>query len=137
MDRKLQIYIELLLLHIGTKTICPLFHEKSQDWYELGFDISHETLEKNQDLGIDPVAEEWYEQRAYDLLEEYKTIIQAEIEDNTEIGKDNLLRWLYDKLDFACGNARWFIVEEKEEEQEEDPTEEEKETKKIYNPLNI
>ena len=119
MNRKLQIYIELLLLHIWTKTICPLFHEKSQDWYELGFDIIHEILEKNQDLEIDEVAEEWYEQKAYDLLEEYKTILEEEIDSNDAIGKDNLLRWLYDKVDFACGNARWFIKEEQEEDYEE------------------
>jgi len=116
MDRKLQIYIALLLLHIKTKTVCPLFHEKSQDWYELGFDVAHGILEKNQDLEIDkPIDDKEAKTQAYALLQELKTIISAEVKTNKEIGKDNLLRGLYDKLDFACGNARAFLSEEKEE----------------------
>lgn len=116
MDRIFEIYKQILSAHIKTKTTCPLFHEKSADFYELIFDIFHTISEKRQDIEIDMTwDEEVLKRQTYDNLEEVKSIIESMINANKNIGMDNLLRGLMDKLDFACGNARWFIEEEKED----------------------
>ena len=119
----LKLYIESLKIHIGTKTKDRVFHEFTQDVYELLFNVFHEISEKLEDI------DEWVytvsnvdtsKQRIYDLIEQVK----SEIEDNKwkyTTWFDNLTRWLIDKLEFLCGNARSFISEEQEEEQDIKP----------------
>lgn len=120
MEQIFEIYKQILSAHIKTKTVCPLFHEKSADFYELLFDIFHEISEKRQDIEVDmPWDEKALIQQTYDNLEETKSIIEEMINSNKNIGMDNLLRGIMDKLDFACWNARWFIQEEEEENEEE------------------
>jgi len=131
LDTILKLYIESLKIHIGTKTKDHLFHEFTQDVYELLFDVFHETAEKMEDI------EEWEytvnnldesKQRIYDLIEEVKTKLDSSKWEYTT-WYDNLLRWLVDKLEFLCWNARSFICEEVEEEVEEEIKQEKKETK--------
>lgn len=117
MERLFGIFEQLLLLHIGTKTNDPLFHEKSAAFYQIVFDIFHEVSEKNQDIWEDkPVDCEEARQETYDLLEEAKELLEEMIEEDNSYGKDNLLRWLVDKLEFQCWNAKGFIEEEEKDE---------------------
>lgn len=111
MDNRLfQIYKSVLSAHIGSKTVYPLFHQKSEWWYELLFEVVHTIAEKNQDLEIDnPVDEDTIAQEVYDLIEEAKDIINDMIDEKNSPWKDNLLRSLSDKLEFACWDARAFI----------------------------
>lgn len=116
MNRLFELYKQVLLAHIQTKTTCPLFHEKSADFYELLFDVFHEISEKRQDNEVDaPGNEEALIQSTYDAIEEAKSIVEGMVKEKNSVGMDNLLRGLVDKLEFACGNARGFIEEEKEE----------------------
>ena len=116
MDNFKQLYLKLLDLHIKTKTVCPLFHEKSQDWYELAFDIFHEISEKRQDIEIDsPIDIDQAHQEGYDTIESIKNELDKMIKWSNSYGMDNLLRGLYDKIEFACGNARGFLKEEQDE----------------------
>jgi len=80
MDKKLQqlfeIYKTILIAHITTKTTDSQFHEKSEGWYNLMFDVFHTIAEKRQDLQIDsPVSETVYND-VYDSIEKAKTIIE-------------------------------------------------------------
>jgi hypothetical protein len=50
------------------------------------------------------------------LVEELKTILEEEIAENDDIGKDNLLRGLYERTNTVCGTMRQYAKEEKDEE---------------------
>jgi len=116
MDRLFQLYKTVLLAHIRTKTTDQLFHQKSEWFYELLFEVFHTISEKNQDIGVDKAGDcDILAQQAYDAIEEAKTIVESMVKDKNSVWMDNLLRWLADKLEFACGDARAFIEEEKED----------------------
>ena len=115
MEALFAIYKKLLLLHVGTKTNEPIFHEKSAGFYELLFDIFHEVSEKNQDIWEDkPVDCKKATKDALTLLEEAKWLVEDMIEESNTYGKDNLLRWLADKLEFQIGTAKSLVEEEDE-----------------------
>lgn len=104
------------MAHIQTKTTNSQFHEKSQEFYELLFDVFHNISEKRVDIELDTVPDDEESiKRAYDAIEEAKTIIESMVKDDNSVGMDNLLRGLADKLEFACGNARAFTEEGSEE----------------------
>jgi DNA-binding ferritin-like protein len=49
--KALSSYIEMLEIHIDTKTADIDFHEKTQDFYESFFEIAHKIGERTVDLG--------------------------------------------------------------------------------------
>ena len=53
MEPLFQLYKLTLLAHIATKTTDPLFHEKSEEFYELLFKCFHLISEKKQDIWED------------------------------------------------------------------------------------
>ena len=53
MDKLFDLFKRVLIAHIETKTTEPLFHEQSQDFYELLFDCFHLISEKRQDIEED------------------------------------------------------------------------------------
>lgn len=116
MNELFNLYRAVLIAHIGTKTTYSQFHEKSEGWYELLFEVFHSIAEKRQDIEIDkPLDEEKVVQETYDNIEKAKKLVESMIKEKNSPGMDNLLRWLVDKLEWACGNARAFIEEEKDE----------------------
>lgn len=117
LSRLFDIYKLVLLAHIGTKTTFSQFHDKSESFYELLFEVFHTISEKRQDTWTDkPADEEKVTQEVYDAIEEAKSIIEWMIKESNSVGMDNLLRGLADKLEFACGDARAFIEEKDEYE---------------------
>jgi len=71
-----QLYKQVLLAHIETKTTEPLFHEKSEEFYNLLFEAFHTISEKRQDLQLDtPQDCETNIQNTYNALEEAKGIL--------------------------------------------------------------
>jgi DNA-binding ferritin-like protein len=114
------IYLKVLQNHIATKTTYSQFHEKSESFYDTLFDVVHSIWEKRVDLWLDTTSdEETIVQETYGLIEEAKNIVYDMIKEKNSIWMDNLLRWLADKLEFDCGNARAFIEEETDEESNE------------------
>lgn len=110
MEPLFQLYKLTLLAHIATKTTDPLFHEKSEEFYELLFKCFHLISEKKQDIWEDnPWDPNVHIMIAEDSLYSAKTIIEAMIKKKNSPGMDNLLRWLYDELETACGTAKGFL----------------------------
>ena len=128
----------MLDLHIGTKAVDVVFHKESEAFYDMLFDIFHQVSEKNQDLEIDePTDCESAKLEAYSLLEEAKSELEGMIKSNKDMGMDNLLRDLLDKLQFQIGTARGFYNHVKEEETPEEdmsePMEETPTKKQLFN----
>lgn len=138
MDKLFQAYKRMLELHIATKTTSVTFHETSAKFYELLFDVFHTISEKNQDLEKE-VAMDCKEasEEAYKLLEEAKSEIETMIKEDNSFWMDNLLRWLFDKLEFSCGTARSFLEkdDEKPEDKEEEEWTKEEKPKKVPMPI--
>jgi hypothetical protein len=83
----------MILLHIGTKTNDIVFHQTSESFYNLLFDVFHTISEKRQDTQEDkPVDCEKAGKEAYDILEKAKSIIEDMIEESQTYGMDDLLR---------------------------------------------
>lgn len=117
MNELFNLYRAVLIAHIGTKTTYSQFHEKSEGWYELLFEVFHSIAEKRQDIEIDkPLDEEKIVQETYDNIEKAKKLVESMIKEKNSPGMDNLLRWLVDKLEWACGDSRSFIEEKDEYE---------------------
>lgn len=110
MDKLFKLYKSMLDIHIQTKTIDKVFHEATADFYELLFSLFHEISEKRQDIEMDKPANcEEAKNEAYDLLEKAKIELEELINEENTFWMDNLLRGLYDKLEFACWTARGFL----------------------------
>ena len=119
MDKLFNLYKQVLLAHIATKTTEPLFHEKSEEFYELLFKCFHSISEKRQDNGLDYTGKcSIHIKNTYEALESAKEEIEKMISEENSTGMDNLLRWLADELESACGSARGFLEEEEEEPEE-------------------
>jgi hypothetical protein len=68
------------------------------------------------------------------LLMETKNELEDMINKNEDMGMDNLLRWLLDRVQSQLWTARWFLDEDYEEEEKEDEeTQKDKKLKKLFN----
>ena len=107
------LYTRMFILHIKTKTTDALFHQTSAGFYGNLFEIVHKILEKRQDIEVDSAMScEEASAEAYDILEDAKAEIESMIEENNDIGMDNLLRSLLDSIQSDCWTARGFLEEE-------------------------
>ena len=144
-DELRQLYTDMLDLHIGTKTNDIVFHKASEGFYETLFDVLHQVKEAMQDSKqAAPINAGEARKESYTILEKVKTLLTKMVEENKDVGVDNVLRGLVDKVSFDCGTARWFTsweqasnqepseketpAEEKADEAKEDPAEEATET---------
>lgn len=122
LEKLLKFYIEILKIHIWTKTQDKVFHEFSWEVYKKLFDVFHLISEKFEDID----KWEYYcslqtsKNRLYDVVEEVKELIDTE-KDKHSTWMDDLIRWLVSDLEWLCWTARWFT-----EEMEDDIDEEEK-----------
>lgn len=110
-----EIYKLLLLIHIRTKTLCPVFHnEGSKEAYEFAFDVFHKIAEKGEDVGAKIMENEDADDLkmlAYEQVEKLKGMIQNMIGEKNTAGTDNLLRGLIDQAEGVCGNLRAYTHE--------------------------
>lgn len=111
MDQIFKLFKVILDAHIKTKTVNSQFHEKSQEFYEVAFNIYHELFEKMMDTeAIEPPSDPAKTMNdAYFALESIKEILNTMVKKKNTVGMDNLLRGLIDKVEFNCGNARAFL----------------------------
>ena len=132
--KALMSYIEMLEIHIDTKTGPEPFHRKTAEFYELLFDVAHELAERHVDLGWqirkdtgDCMAQM---NRAVAILTELKA--ELELAEWMSKGTENLIYAQLDKLEFAIWSATWFIKGNKPimKEYKEEPVKEEVKTPK-------
>lgn len=104
-------YVEVLEIHIDTKTGDEPFHRKTWDFYEWLFDIAHTIGERFVDLWWqvreDTGNFEAQASRVLSILEELKKEIEASC-DGTSKGTENLLYAHLDSLEWMIGSAKWF-----------------------------
>lgn len=119
----LKAYVAVLNVHIRTKTIDAVFHEKTGDAYEALFDAAHDLGEKFEDASC-PVLNDTdlgaMAKIAYDNVKAAMDVIAKCAASNKDIGVDNALRTYYDKLQSHLGTLKGFCgcgaPEEKPEE---------------------
>lgn len=106
-------YIEILKLHVGTKTTDIVLHNFLKDVYELLFVILHDISEKEQDLWLeDSIDCEEASTDMMEILDSTKEYLESRIKEKNSAGMDNLLRSLVDKLEWTIGTAKWFTKDE-------------------------
>lgn len=123
-DKLLQLYVEALKIHIGTKTKCNTFHKFTEEVYDWLFEVFHSISEKLEDINkweytVSDL--EKSKQRIYDICEEIKSELE-DIKWDYTTWFDNLARGLIDKVEFICWNAKSFIEEEEKEEEYKEET---------------
>ena len=125
MDRLLQIHNRLLQIHIESKTTGTQFHKDTEKAYELAFDVFHLLSEMRQNLWLDENTDcEESGQEAYDLLEEMKSFVYDLAASNKDVGYDNLIRSLAERLADMCGTFKQYTKKQEEEEEQEEIDEE-------------
>lgn len=101
-------YVEVLELHIDSKTTDKNFHEVTWDIYETLFDITHTSAEKYIDLWGSLRSDHWDCKAQWDRLVEILTTIKYDIESLTEVSPwtKAMLDEQLDNLEFQIGNAK-------------------------------
>lgn len=98
----LKAYLEMLEIHINTKTIDPIFHQKTQEFYEKLFDIAHNLWERFIDLDWKIRNDSIQEQktRALELLtQSLKDLEDLNSNWNLSLWTQDLVWWLADELE--------------------------------------
>lgn len=126
----LQVYIKSLEAHIRTKTLDPLFHEKSAEFYDTLFSFAHKIGERSEDIGIAVTPDMDCEKiisDLYDSVEVFKNALEIQIKAQNSIGTDNLLRGIADESENLCANIKAFMnFSENEEKQDKESMKDEK-----------
>ncbi len=92
--KALQAYLEMLQIHINTKTTDLVFHEKTADFYEKLFSIAHQIGERyiDKDGKLRDDSLESQKQRAHDIIKNLQNDIEVYVKTNTlSLGTDDLL----------------------------------------------
>ena len=103
-------YVEMLEIHIDTKTGNEPFHRKTEEFYEWLFDIAHDIWERYVDL--------WWQLREdsgncevqANKVVEILTLLKSKLEEVEWVSKgtENLIYNHLDKLEFMIWSAMWF-----------------------------
>ena len=109
--KALKAYVEMLEIHIDTKTSDLVFHEKTWDFYEKLFEIAHSIWERYVDLDW-KLRDDSLDLKKQKSLEILKNLLK-DIEDFWENNKlsywtDDLLWWIADDLEDLIWTAKWF-----------------------------
>ncbi len=111
-QKALQAYIEMLTLHIDTKTTDPVFHKETERFYEVLFNVAHEIWEKYVDLWweITDLSLEEKKKRANEIIKEVKKAIEEYKENNDiTLWTEDLLGSLANELENIEWTSRWFL----------------------------
>ena len=105
-------YLEMLEIHINTKSTDLVFHEKTKEFYEKLFDISHKIWERYVDLDwkLRDDNLESQKKRALEILK--NTLNDLEKLNNSWIltlWTQDLVWWLSDELEDIIWNAKSFV----------------------------
>lgn len=110
--KALESYIEMLNIHIDTKTTDVVFHKETEWFYEMLFDVAHSLWEKYVDLGwnLDGVSLMDKKKRANEIIKSLKEEIETYKENNDiSLGTEDMLGSLANSLEDAEWTSRWFL----------------------------
>ncbi len=110
--KAIKAYVDMLSIHIDTKTTDAVFHKETEAWYETLFDVAHEIWEKYVDLG-GKLSDTSLDEKMKEANKIIKNL-RKDIEDykkNNEISlwTDDLLGSLANSLENIEGNSKGFL----------------------------
>ncbi len=111
-QKALKAYLEMLEIHIDTKTTDVVFHEKTGDFYEKLFEVAHSIWERYVDLDgkLREDSLEEKKKRANEIISNLKKEIETYHEKNEiTLGTEDLLGGLADELEDIEGTSKGFI----------------------------
>lgn len=112
-EKALAAYIEMLQIHIDTKTQDLLFHEKTWDFYEKLFDVAHQIGERYVDLdgSLRTDTLEQKKKRANEIISNLKKEIELyQSQNDLTLGTDDLLGGLADELEDIEWTSKAFLT---------------------------
>ena len=110
--KALQAYVEMLELHIDTKTSDALFHNESEKFYETLFDVAHEIWEKYVDLWwkLKEISLQEKKNKANEIIKNLREEIENYKENNdVSLWTEDLLGSLANDLENIEWTSKWFI----------------------------
>lgn len=110
--KALNAYIDMLEIHIDTKTTDVVFHEKTAEFYEQLFSVAHKIGERYVDLDgtLLSTSLEEKKKRANEIISSLrKEIEKYEAIDWTTLWTKDLLWWLADDLEDIEWTSKGFI----------------------------
>jgi len=105
-------YIEMLSIHISTKTEDVVFHWETENFYEILFNVAHEIWEKHVDLwnNILNSSIDEKKKKAYAIIKNIREEIeQYKKSNNVTLGTEDLLWSLANDLENIEWTSRSFI----------------------------
>lgn len=106
-------YIEMLEIHINTKTVDTTFHKETENFYNTLFDVAHKIWEKYVDLGSHLRNDDLLSQKekANEVIKNLKKEIEKYKENNeTTLWTEDLLWALANSLEDIEWTSRSFLA---------------------------
>lgn len=111
-EKALKAYIDMLRLHIDTKTTDVVFHETTEGFYETLFKVAHEIWEKHVDLGgsFEDSSLDDKKTKAHEIIKNLRKDLEDFKENNeVSLGTEDLLGSLANDIENIEGTSRWFL----------------------------
>lgn len=111
-EKSIKAYLEMLTLHIDTKTTDVVFHKETEKFYDTLFDVAHSIWEKYVDLwwtlDSDSLIEK--EKRANLIISNLrKEIENYKSENKVSLWTEDLLWSLANSLENIEWTSKWFL----------------------------
>ncbi len=110
--KAIKAYIEMLTIHIDTKTMDADFHEETEDFYEKLFEVAHLIWEKHVDLWshISESSLEDKKVQANNIIKSLREDIEKYAKDNDiSLWTEDLLWSLANQLETIEGTSKAFL----------------------------
>lgn len=110
--KALKSYIEVLEIHIDTKTTDVVFHEKTWEFYEKLFNIAHQIGEKYIDLDWELRNDsiDTKKKRVNEIISNLKKDIESYQKNNDlTLWTEDLFWWIANELEDIEWTSKWFI----------------------------
>jgi DNA-binding ferritin-like protein len=111
-EKALKAYIDMLQIHIDTKTSDERFHEMTEWFYEFLFKIAHEIWEKHVDLGWNILENSLEDKKieANNIIVNLRKEIESYVENNElTLGTEDLFAPFANELESMEWSSRAFL----------------------------
>lgn len=110
--KALQAYLDMLEIHIDTKTSDIVFHKETEEFYKTLFEVAHLIWERYVDLDgkltDSPLNEK--KNQAYTIISDLLKEIEAfQSSESLSLWTDDLIGWLADQLEDIKWTAKGFV----------------------------